>query len=337
MFVIIIILGIGVIVMMRIDSEVSEEEYVEDVTAYTVKQVTYDDAHIFGGTVKSIDEAVISAQVGGVISEGFVKEGDRVRKGELLVQIDADEYAAQHAQSLSSLRVAEEQEKFARRKWDDLKPEERAQYTLESERMRSVVSESAAYFQKTRIFAPFDGVVSTKFVTEGTTVASGVPIVRIVGDLTKKEVIFDVPTEIGGGVAVGDSVRVGDSNKTDDAIIYAIDPVADAQTRKVTIHAQLSENSPFDIGSFVDAVVSSVSHISGYQVPIESVVRVYDDFFVFVIKDDVAHMQRVEVLTTGNEYAVIEGVQENDDVVVSGAHALMDGDDVHVVDFDSVE
>jgi membrane fusion protein (multidrug efflux system) len=275
--------------------------------------------------------------VGGVISEGFVKEGDRVRKGELLAQIDADEYAAQHAQSLGLLRVAEEQEKFARRKWDDLKPEERAQYTLESERMRSVVSESAAYLQKTRIFAPFDGVVSTKFITEGTTVASGTPIVRIVGDLAKREIVFDIPAEIGSGVAVGDSVRVGDNDKTDDAIIYAIDPVADTQTRKVTIHAQLSENSPFDIGYFVDVVISSVSHINGYQVPIESIVRAYDDFFVFVIKDNVAYMQRVEVLTTGNEYAVIEGVQEGDDVVVSGAHALMDGDGVRVVDFDSVE
>jgi RND family efflux transporter MFP subunit len=254
-----------------------------------------------------------------------------VRKGQLIARIDAGEYAAQYAQSQTALAIAEEQEKLARRHWDDLKPEERAQYTLESEKVRSVVAESSAYLKRSYVLAPFDGVISSKFVSDGTTVAPGAPIVRVIGDMEKKELVFDVPIDVGRGISVDTVIDIVYGNDTETAVVYAIDPVADEQTRKITIHAYLSEQSQITIGAFVDVHISVNVDDGGYVLPYAAVVRQYDDTFVYTVVDDIAYMRKINVVATMRDHAVVHGVQDNDVVVVHNAHAITDGDRVHIV------
>lgn len=323
--------AVGSVVWASVGSQDDPKQITYDVTAYTVGQKTTEDIHIYGARVKSVDEAVVSAQISGAVRQLSVKEGESVRKGQMIAQIDAGEYAAQYAQSQAALAIAEEQEKMARRHWEDLKPEERVQYTLESERMRSVVAEKSAYIKRSYVLAPFDGVVSSKFVSDGTTVAPGMPIVRVIGDMKKKEVVFDVPIDVGQGVSVDTTIDIVHGNDTEEAVVYAIDPVADEQTRKITIRAYLSEQSHISVGTFVDVHIAVSMDDGGYTLPYAAVVRQYDDTFVYTVVDDVVHMRKIDVVATMRDHAVVRGVEGNEVIVVHNAHAITDGDRVHIV------
>lgn len=306
----------------------SDSDSVMDVTAQVVRREEHAYSHIFGAVITASDEAIVSAQVAGTVVFADIQEGSRVQKGQLIARINSDEYIAQHQQSIISLQIAEEQEKKARRAWDDLKPEDRAQYVLESEKMRSVVAESNAIMQKTRITAPFDGVLSAKFVSDGSTVHAGSLIVRVVGDLKKREIACDVPSEIGAAVNVGDSVRLVRENATFDAIVYSVDPVADTQTRKMTVRATLDDRASFTVGDFVDVHIESDSGFGGFAIPAQSIVRFYDDAFVFVIIDDHVQLQRIHILTAKNGMVIVDGIEDGSQIVTSSAHFLREGDRV---------
>lgn len=315
-------------------AEDTKELYMPTVTVAPVVDAQNVQEHVFGATVKSADEAIVTAQVAGTVKNMSVHEGEHVVRGHMIGSIDAGEYAAQYTQAQKTVQIAEEQEKLARRKWDDYKPEEREQIKLDVDRARAQLAESSAYVQKSQIFAPFDGVISSKFVSEGSGVTPGSALFRIVGDGAKKEIIFDVSSEISIMIALDDTVRVTRGDVHTFATVYAIDPVADTQTRKVTVHAWLDDADSFELGAFVDVTVALATERDGSSVPVESLVRFYDDYSVFQVVDDYVLMTPVHVMQMDKDIATVQGIAPGANVVVSGAHLINDGEHVVVVSND---
>lgn len=309
-----------------------EESFVQEVVVQQASEPTIEKNQTFGAKVKNIDEVIISAQIMGTINNITVNEGDIVRKGQNIGSINAGEYVAQYQQALSMVQIAEEQEKLARRKWDDYKPEERAQFKLETQRSRAFLSESRAYLAKSQIIAPFDGVISTKFISEGSSVTVGDAIVRVIGDATKEEITFDVLQEIAESFALEDVVDVVGGEDRSAAVIYAIDPVADEQTRKVRLHAQIQDPQIFDVGEYVDVHIStSISGSVDSDIPLDALVRFYDDYVAFVVTEDRVRMVRVDVVAINGENASIKNIAPGEQIVVRGAHQLHDGDVVTIL------
>lgn len=308
------------------------EAHVPVVTIVPVVDALDTQEHVFGATVKSANEAIVAAQISGTVKSITVNEGDRVARGQMIGSIDAGEYIAKYAQAQTAVRVAEEQEKFARRKWDELKPEERAQIKLDVDLVRAQLAESSAYLAKSRIVAPFEGVISSKFVSEGSSVVSGTPVLRVVGDNVKKEIVFDVSSEIGAMITEQDTVHVVRGDQETTATVYAVDPVADTQTRKVTVHAWMDDADLFELGAFVDVVVSTYTNgDEGSRIPVESLVRFYDDYRVFQIVDDHVVMIPVKVVQIDKNTVTVEGIEPGMDIVVGGAHTIRDGEQVKIV------
>lgn len=309
----------------------SADELSVEVAVQSVSEASVVKEHVFGAVVKSTNEAVLAAQVNGTLKNIYFKEGEKIKQGQLIAQIEATEYQAKYLQAQISLREVEEAEKLARRKWDDLKPEEKEQFKLESERLRAVLLENGTYLQKTKIIAPFDGVISSKFVAKGETVMAGRDLFRLIGDLNKKEIVFNVPVKIGENMKVGDKLEISHDNKVEEAQIFAINPMVDVQTRKIAVHSQINDQSSFSVGTFVDVKIKTAADSQGYDILPEAIVRQYDDAFVFVVKDNIARMKRITILATGTKYITVEGLEKDDQVVVSGAHNLFDGDQVKII------
>lgn len=327
------VIVIGVLLFGFFYKEKHEEvSHVHSVTVADVNSVDAEYVHTFGATVESADEAVLSAEISGNIKEILVDEGDVVKKGQLLASISAPSYSAQYVQAQTMLDIAIKQEELARRKWDDYKPEEREQIKLEVSHANAARAEAAAYLTKSRIVAPFDGVVSTKFVTDGKTVSQGESVIRVIGDVQKKEIGISVVSEIFGHISVGDSIKISKEGMDGTAIVYAIDPVTDARTRKLGIRATIDEPNKYDVGDFIDVHITSNSISDGVLVPVDSLVRFYDDMIVFVLEGDVVHSALVHVQYIDEGDAVVSGIDVGNRVVVSGAHDLEDGEKVDVID-----
>jgi RND family efflux transporter MFP subunit len=332
----IIIISVTVISLIALilfyDKKDRHVEYVQEVKIYDVTRTSNTIDHIFGGTVKNINEALLSAQINGSIESMIFIEGEEVKKGQILARIDAAEYEAQYGQTQKMVDIAIQEEKLARRKWDDYKPEEREQFKLEVARAQSQRAEAFAYLSKSRITAPFDGIISTRFVQIGDTVSQGDQIIRIIGDDTKKEVVFDVTSDISAQIAVGDMIDLSKGEKNETARVYAIDPVADERTRKSTIYAEIENPEVFDVGDFVNITIEARASVSGSVIPIEALVRFYNDTIVFVVEENHARAVVVDVLSTNRDKAVVGNIDIGQKVVISGMHLLRDGSKIRIVE-----
>ncbi|XLQ20024.1 MAG: efflux RND transporter periplasmic adaptor subunit [Candidatus Moraniibacteriota bacterium] len=305
----------------------------EDIQNITVVQASVEEAfnhENFGGLVSNSSEAVLSAQIGGNINNVFVVEGDSVKKGQVLASISSPELNAQYSGAQSQLQIAIEEEKKARRKWDDFKPEEREQFKLQVDGAQATSNQAAAILAKSRLVAPFDGVVSQVFIKNGDTVMTGSQIVYIVGGENQKEVSVDVPVNIGTVLEIGDQVNVINDDEIYKAKIIAVSPVINSVTRKNLVKIALDENVNIELGVFV-SVEFSVGDSSGIRIPKESIIKQYNDTFVFVEKSGVAEMKNVNILTENDENVIIDGISEGENIIVSGAHNIQNGDEIHVV------
>lgn len=333
----IIIIGISLIILSVIVVGFVKKQ--NSIVSMPIKQVTIEivsagsanQENVFGSLVRNTDEAIVSAQVGGNISHVYVSEGDLVKKGQTLVSISVPEIAAQYAQADTQLKIAQEQEKRARRNWDDYKPEEREQFKLYTQQANAARTEAGAFLAKTNITAPFDGIVSKKFIQNGVTVMPGAQIVYIVGDTQHKEVVVDVPAAIGETVAIGDNVTVTNGTYDAQAIVTALSPVSDQVSRKIAVRATLANDAPFTLGEFVDLNIISSNKLSGIDVPKAAIVKQYNDTFLFVVTDDIAYIKNVQIVGDNGDDVVVEGISVGDAVVISGAHDITDGEIISVM------
>jgi len=327
----IVIVGAVIVGFVRKQSHIVGDTK-QSVTTKIAKESVFTHEDFFGALVKNSDEAVIAAQIGGNIDKIFVQEGDFVQKGQKLAHINAPEIAAQYENANIGVQIAQEQEKNARRKWDDYKPEEREQIKLSTDSARASRAETSAALSKSYIIAPFDGIVSKKFIESGTTVRVGEKIVYIVGNTNHEEAIFDVPTSVGDSVSVGDRVQIMNDMSVSDATVIAVSPVSDSASRKMTIRVAIDDGIQFVLGSFVDVIIQDNVSKYGISVPKESIVNQYNDTFVFVVVNDIAYIKNVNVVGKNSYGIIVDGISDGDMVVVSGAHSLGDGDMVDVVE-----
>jgi RND family efflux transporter MFP subunit len=150
------------------------------------------------GTVRGIEEAVLSARVTGVIDRIAVRAGDRVRKGEVLAVFTAPELAAQQAAAQGAVRAAEAAVAQAESDWKraDYLFQREAATRVEWERARSALEQARGGLVQTRgaagaaaslaayseLRAPFDGLVTERNRDPGDLASPGVPILRVVDD-----------------------------------------------------------------------------------------------------------------------------------------------------------
>jgi RND family efflux transporter MFP subunit len=182
--------------------------------------------------------------------------------------------------------------------------------------------------------APFSGVITEKYTEKGAVVAPGVPLLAIADDSVLKIKIGIADTLI-NSFHVGDQAQVtvdgmGDTSFT--AAITKIEPVVDAQSRKVTIELSVpNTDHALRVGSFA-RVTFALEGVTGAIVPTRAVRTRYDTSVAFVVVDD-----RVErrVVTVGrqlnDQIEIIAGLRRGETIVVEGNAYLRDGDSVSVM------
>ena len=179
------------------------------------------------GRVQPEIQVKISANVSGEITGIFVEEGDRVKKGDLLVTLDRERYEAAMEQAQSSLKSAEaalEKSKSELGRVEELNQRgmasqadlEAAQAdflyrSAEVERSRAYLKQARDDLAKTSIYAPMEGIVSLLNKEPGE-MALGAQfqqdIIMIVADMSKMEVEVEVDESDVIDVALGDTATV---------------------------------------------------------------------------------------------------------------------------------
>lgn len=315
-----------------------------------------DDAQAVG-TLKSRQSVMLRPEVAGRVVQIAFADGARVRKGQLLVQLDDVLQKAELSQAQAQVSVA------------------RANMTRNQELVaqnfvaRRVLDESAASLQvaeaqlalaqarlaRMRIVAPFDGTLGIRNVNLGDYVKDGADLVNL-EDTSALYVDFRLPERYQGKVASGQKVKVeldALPGQTYQAKVVALDPLVDANGRSLAVRALLPSASrpaqpsgmqplPLRPGMFArTTTVFSVTD-EALTVPEEAIVPQGGKQFVIVLdaKGEGEARQwltrKVEVKLGVRRAATVqllEGVQAGDTVVVAGQQRLQkDGTAVRVVD-----
>jgi HlyD family secretion protein len=222
-----IIIGAVVIVVALVVANLYKEEKGLEVTTEIIEKGTVIKKVTGSGQVEPAVEVKVSANVSGKIVNLTVKEGDPVKKGQLLVELERNQYEAALKRANSALLAAIANEKKAA---SDLERSRKlhgqglisdAEYesVLASfdaqlgnrEQMEASKDEAADQLSKTRLFATMDGVV-TKLNKEQGEIAIGATfsedVILIVSDLSVMESVIEVDENEVIGISIGDTAAV---------------------------------------------------------------------------------------------------------------------------------
>jgi membrane fusion protein (multidrug efflux system) len=284
---------------------------------------------------------------GRVVQIGF-EDGARVRRGQLLVQLDdvlprAELSQAQAQLSIASANLQRNQELVAenfvaRRVLDE------SQASLQV--AQAQVALAQARLQRMRITAPFDGTVGLRRINLGEYVKDGADLVNL-EDTSALVVDFRLPERYQSRLAVGQTVQVqldALPGKNFEARVQALDPLLDVDGRSIVVRANLpvTRGSELRPGMFARVLTVFAVDEAALVVPEEAIVPQGGKQFVIMIEtegegDAVKRLsRRVEVqlgVRRGAKVQVTSGLAVGDTVVVAGQQRLQkDGTAVRVVE-----
>lgn len=300
------------------------------------------------GTLRSRQSVTLRPEVAGRIVQIAVPDGARVRKGQLLVQMDDTLQKAELSQAQAQLSIARANLK---RNEELVAQAFVAQRVLDESRAALQVAEAQvslaqARLARMRVVAPFDGAVGLININLGEYVKDGADLINL-EDTSQLTVDFRLPERYQGLVAAGQPVQVqldALPGQSFQARIQAVDPLLDANGRSIAVRAVLPSTAGKDLRPGMFARVNTVFSVNetAMVVPEEAIVPQAGKQFVIKLRKegegDGAKLvtQRTEVrigVRRAGQVEITDGVAVGDTVVVAGQQRLQqDGTAVRVVD-----
>jgi membrane fusion protein, multidrug efflux system len=325
------------------------------VTVEEVKFITaaYNDE--YPATVTALNQVELRPQVSGFITGVHFKDGDRVRKGQLLYSVDDQLYAANYQQAVANLAVQQANvnraQKDANRYHELDKNDAIAKQVVDNadaalEVTKKQVAAAQANIRAmqtnvkyTRVYAPFDGVIGISAVKTGAAVTAGQTILNTVSSDKELAVDFNIDQKEIYRFATMMNEKPKDSDSTftlafgEDVYPYPgkialIDRAVNPQTG--TIKARLifpNEKNLLIAGMNGTVRVKSNAKAESILIPYKAVTEQLGEFFVYVPGDSNKVSQRKIVLgnQVGKDVIIKDGLKQGEKVVVEGVQNLKEG------------
>ena len=287
-------------------------------------------------TLRADKLATVTARTEGVVRRLLVEEGDSVRKGQALAELDNDEqkisFARDETAAQNLEREFERSEKLHEQGLTSVEEYETARRSAKESRHSADLAQ--LQLERTTIRAPFSGLVLKRHIDPGATVGNGTAVYDL-ADLDPLYADISVPERHVGRLAIGQHVRLtADSfDRTTEALIERIAPVVDIETGTVKVTLAVSERSDLRPGTFVRAGVVIDTHTDTLVIQRSALVPEGRRWHVFRLNDAGTHVDRLEVRRGFEEGEQVEvmtvdsavTLTAGDPLVVVGASALSDG------------
>jgi len=330
------------------------------VTVAAVVQKTVPVQILAIGNVEAYSTVGVKAQVGGQLLHVHFREGQEVKKGDLLFTIDPRPFEATLRQAEANLSKDSAQLENARvevGRYADLVKKgyvAQQQYdqvrtnfaTLEAavEADRALVENARLQLKYCYIYSPITGRTGSLIANEGNVIkANADTSIVVVNQVQPIYVTFSVPEQYlgeirkymgGGTLKVEAFPSKGDKNPAVGRIAF-IDNVVDTATGTIKLKGSFdNRDKRLWPGQFVHVVLTLTVQNNAVVAPTEAVQTGQQGQFVFVVKDDLTAEVRPVVVsrTSGGESVIEKGLTPDEKVVTDGQIRLMPGAKVEIKD-----
>jgi len=336
-------------------------ERVHGVAVMEVRKAAVPDAVEATGTVRAAHSAQLAAQVMGTITRVNVHEGDRVRRGEVLVSIDEAQQQAAYAGAKAGLQASQQsiaaadadyaladstmkryqmlydKKSVSPQEYDEVKTKLAAAQARRdaahagATQAEAGVSQAGTAMSFTKVRAPFDGVVVTKLAEPGAMAAPGVPLLTI-EDPSHFRLEAQVDESKIGAVKLGENVPVVIDSLGDEAItgkVSQIVPAADSASRTFTVKIDLPSNPQMRTGLF-GRVSFPRGEREAITIPKSAVMSRGQMQAVYVVGGDQLASLRFVTLgaVSGDQVEVLSGLQNEDRIVTQPGDRELSGKQV---------
>jgi membrane fusion protein (multidrug efflux system) len=299
--------------------------------------VLEDDAQAVG-SLRSHQGVMLRPEISGRVAQLGFRDGQRVRRGQLLVRLDDTLPQAQRQQALAQASIArtnlQRNRELVAQGFVSQSAVDQSAAALEVAEAQVALAE--AQLARTRIVAPFDGIAGIRAVDLGDYVKDGADLVNV-EDLSQVWVDFRLPERFIARVRPGQAVDV-----TLDALpgqrfrgqVDALDSLIDANGRSLLVRARIDNpGGVLKAGLFARTRIVFARREQALVVPEEALVPQGDRQWLVKVVDgpDGKVSKRVEArlgLRVAGKAEVLDGVAAGDWVVTAGQTRLMRGDGV---------
>jgi RND family efflux transporter MFP subunit len=333
----------------------SKEVEPQQTTPVRVKTMTVSDAVnesgvYFPATAKASNLSELSFRVHGEIIQLHVNEGSLVKKGDILAELDPNDYQIEVENAMANYTVLDSQYK---RSEPLVEKELLAQSQFDEIAAKRAIAKAELDLAKlqlsfTQLTAPFDGLISRVIVDNFQSVQTGQQVFNI-HEVQNIDVLIQIPDQMvikqdSGNTreAITSIVRTQDGSEYEASLKeYTTEPDPETGTYTVTLTMPVPEGDPIFDGMALEVSTKhseTMAVQSTLELPIEAIATSDGDpldrtqKFVWIVTNGVVSKQSV---VTGNlsssTIAVTEGIETGDEIVIAGISRLVDGMEVVVV------
>ena len=304
----------------------------------------------FLGDVNALQHAQLAAGAPGEVRRVLVRVGDRVKKGDLLVEVDPSLATARMRAASASKEAGSAQLERAERDAERLSvagpdiaaraeieqaTSERKRASAERGRLTAAEAEARAQLGRHRVTAPFDGVVAARHVDPGDWVDPGVEVIDLIDD-RDVEVLASVPPDVAKYLSVGDKASLVRKTESVAATVLGIVRALDSESRTVRLRLVPDTPSAWLLpGAAVDVLLTiQRSEEGALVIPRDAVVYGIASLQVAKSDDGKAALLPIEVLARGRDRGLIraDGLAAGDLVVTRGNERVFPGQPLIVLE-----
>jgi len=282
------------------------------------------------GTAGANEAVDITAKVANQVTAVRFAEGQQVRRGDVLVELDGAEARADLAVAEAALAESRSQYQRSRELYTTkvLSDQQLEQIEATFKANEARVTSARSRVGDTIIRAPFAGRVGLRRVSVGSLISPGT-VITTLDDTSTIKLDFTIPETFLSVVRPGLEIAARSVAYPDASFggrVSSVDSRVDPATRSVTVRALLpNPQGLLKPGMFLTVRLSRGA-VDALLVPEQALVPEQGDVFVFVVADGVAEKRRVRIgQRRVGDVQIVDGLAEGELVVTEGTQKLRDG------------